>query len=256
MVLCSSCHKKLEINFSEWKKRHQEKTFDDFKVLMCVTETDLQNTSVKTKTKPKGLKYWIGFAAAFAIFYAVGQFGGEAIVKFFKSEKTSKEVLSQTWIKETYGNFGLTVETPVIMTKADLTFPDNIKQVIDQMDTYNYISAKGFKVLINSIKYNPAVGQTDLQGAANGSINEMKMQKGVTDFDYTEDYISKNDVPGFVQKGTYKQDGVEVEFINTGFSKGLILWQVFVAYQLNDEVGRIASKRVIESVEINYKNAL
>lgn len=118
------------------------------------------------------------------------------------------------------------------------------------MDTYSYVSAKGFKILINSIKYNPIIGQPDLQGAANGSVNEMKLQKGVTDFDFTEDYIYKMDIPGFIQKGTYKQDGIAIEFVNAGFAKGLNLWQVMVFYHIDDEVGRIASKKVIESIEI------
>lgn len=257
LSFCSSCNKKLENNFTDWKKGKYNKTLDDFKQLMCVSDTELQNKSRRIRSKPKSLKYWIGFAVTFAIFYAIGHFGGESIIKIIKSEKTSKEVLDQRWIKKTYGNYGLTVETPVKMTKGDMPIPDNIRQVIDQMDVYDYKSNDGFKVIINSIKYNPSVGQTDLKGAANGSINQMKMQKGVTDVDYSEDYLSKNKIPGFVQKGTYKFNGVGVEFINTGFSKGLILWQVMVMYQTEDEVGRTAAKRVIESIEIKeYTNTL
>jgi hypothetical protein len=246
---CSDCNKKLENNFSDWQKRNPEKNFEDFKQLICVSHTEMQSKSERKKSK--GLKYWIGFSVTFAIFYAIGQFGGEAIGRFFKSEKTSVEVLDQKWIKETYGSFGLTVETPVKMTKGNLPVPDNVKQFVEKMDVYNYMSAKGFKVMINSIKYYPSVGQVNLQGAADGSVNEMKMQKGVTDFDYTEEFILKNDIPGFIQNGTFKQNGIGVEFINAGFSKGLILWQVMVIYQADDEVGRIASKRVIESIEIN-----
>lgn len=253
LTFCSSCNKKLDNNFSEWRKRNHDKTFDDFKQLICISETDIPNTSVKTKSKPKGLKYWIGFLVAFTIFTAIGQLGGEEVAEFFNSEKTSKEVLTQEWVKDTYGGFGLTVETPVKMTKGDVPIPDNAREVIDQMDVYNYISNKGFKVIINSIKFNQAIGETNLEGAANGSINEMKMQKGLTDFNYTEDYIYKDNIPGFIQKGTYNLSGIGIEFINTGFFRGLIMWQVMVIYQANDEVGKIAAKRVIESVEINEK---
>ncbi|MDA3911772.1 MAG: hypothetical protein PF448_10490 [Bacteroidales bacterium] len=222
---------------------------------MCLRESDFHEPVKNKKSKSRGLKYWLGFAAAFALFYAIGHFGGEEIVMFFKSEKTSKEVLEQKWIKKTYGNYGLTVETPSKMTKGNLPIPDNVKQVIDQMDVYNYKSEKGFKVLINSIKYNPSIGQTNLQGAANGSIKEMKMQKGVTEFDYTEDYISKNKIPGFIQKGKYNLNDIEIKFINTGFSKGLIIWQVMVAYQANDEIGQVAANRVIDSIELNAEKA-
>jgi hypothetical protein len=255
LIFCSSCNKKLENNYSAWIVRNPDKNLDDFMKLMCVSEDEIQETIVKPKKSKsiKGLKYWVSFAVLFAIFYAIGQFGGESIVRFFKSQKTSKEVLTQKWIKETYGDFGLTVETPVKLTKSDLPIPPDLRQLIDKMDTYSCMTTKGFKIMINSVKYNPAVGSTNLQGAANGYMNEVKMQKGVTDFNYTEEYITKGDIPGFLQKGTFKKDGMSLEFINAGFASGLILWQVFVGFQTDDEVGRIASKKVIESIEINRK---
>ena len=253
LTFCSSCNKKLENNYSDWIKRNHDKSLDDFKKLICISESDIKNLENVPKPKKRTLKYWIGFAVAFAIFSAIGQFGGEAIVDFFKSEKTSKEVLTQEWISEVYGSYGLSVETPEKLIKSDLPIADNVRQVIDQMDVYEYMSNDGFKIVINSIKYNPAIGQTNLQGAANGSITEMKMQKGVSDLVYTEEHIEKNSIPGFIQKGSYDFNGIEVEFVNLGFAKDLLLWHVIVLFQSADEVGRIAANRVIESVEISEK---
>ncbi len=249
-VFCSNCNKKLENNFQNWKKKHPEKSFEDFKQLVCVSEEDLLKTTSDKRPKRKGLKYWLAFTILFAIFYAIGEFGGESIVNFFKSEKTSKLVLKQKWTKNRYG-FGLTVETPVKLTKDDLPLPDNVKKVIDQMYVYDYMSEKGFKIMINSIKYKPVIKRANLQGAANGSVNKMKSQKGVTNFNYTQDTISNNGIPGFLQKGTYQQNGIEAEFMNAGFAKGILVWQVIVVYQKDDDVGRIAAKRVINSIEIH-----
>ncbi len=145
----------------------------------------------------------------------------------------------------------MTVETPAKLTKGDLPLPDNVKKVIDQMYVYDYMSEKGFKIMINSIKYKPVIKRANLQGAANGSVNKMKSQKGVTNFNYTQDTISRNGISGFLQKGTYQQNGVEAEFMNAGFAKGIIIWQVIVVYQKDDDVGRIAAKRVINSIEIH-----
>jgi hypothetical protein len=255
LVFCTSCNKKLDSNFYDWQKRNPDSSLADFKRLVCVTEAEIPKTVPETKSnKPKSLKYWIGFAVAFAIFYAIGQFGGEAIVRFFKSEKTSKEVLSQKWIRETYGSYGLTVETPARLTKGDLPLTEEVKQYITDMDVYNYISAKGFKIMINSIKYDKSVESVDLQGAANGSVDELKLQEGITDVVYTEKALTKNDIPGFIQNGTYKHKGNSFEFINTGFASKLNLWQVFVVFQPDDAVGRTASERVIESIEIKLNN--
>lgn len=252
LIFCSSCNKKLENNYPDWSKINPKKNLEAYKKLVCISDEEIQQSTAKVKsTNPKAKWYGIGFALAFALFYFVGQFGGEYIQKLFNYENTSEEVLDQDWIKATYGGFGLSVETPFRMTKSDLSIPDNVRQMIDVMDVYDYMSEKGFKVLINSIKYNPAVGSINLQGAADGSVNEMKKQEGVTNFDYSEEQIFIEKIPGFKQSGTYKQNGIGIEFINTGFSEGLILWQVMVAYQSQDDVGRIAAKRVIESIEIN-----
>ena len=148
LIFCSNCDKKLQNNYSDWKRRNSEKSFNDFKKLICISDDDIQRTPVKKVHKIRGLKYWIGFILLFGIAYAVGELWGEAIAKFLRSEITSREVLHSKWIKESYGSYGLTVETPVKLTKGELAIPENVRQLIDQMDTYTYLSAKGFKVMI------------------------------------------------------------------------------------------------------------
>ena len=250
LIFCSTCNKKLDNNYPDWNKKNPGRNFNDYKLLICVTEEEINTIPVKVKTRPKSLKYWIGFTVVFAIFYAAGQFGGESIVRFVKSLRASTELLNQEWIKESYGDFGLIVETPVKLTKGDLPLPENVRHLIVKMDVYTYQSGSGFTILLNSIQYSPEIGSTNLQGAADGAISEMKMQKGVTDLKYKEDPFSKNDIPGIIQKGTLKQDGVDMEFINTLFSSGLILYQVLAGYQADDEIGKKAALRVIESIEI------
>ncbi len=257
LVFCSRCNKKLENNYTEWKKENPKKTLEDYQRLVCVSNVEIQESSVKVKaTNPNAKWYGIGAAFMFVIFLLIGQFGGEYITQIFNYEKTSQEVLEQEWIRQSYGEFGLSLETPVIMTERDLPIPDHVRQMIDVMDVYKYASEEGFQVIITSIQYNQSVGSMSLQGAANGSVAEMQKQPGLSDFDYSEKQVFKGDIPGYEQTGTYKIEGIKVEFINTGFTTGLIYWQVMVVFQAIDEVGRIAAKRVIESIEINTDSSL
>ena len=253
MVFCTKCRKKLDNNFPNWKLKNPGKSFNDFKELVCLSESDLASIQpVKKKSKRKGLKYFIMTIILMGVFYGIGYIGTNYIIKYFKTEKTPKEILTQDWVRDTYGSYGLSVETPFRLTKGELPVPEALKQYVDQMDTYEYKSKKGFKVMINSIKYKPAAGPLSLQGAADGSVNEMKKQKGVSDLKYAEKHIFYNDkIPGFIQKGSYKYGGVEIKFINTGYMKGLVLWQVFAAYMAGDDVGRMAAERVINSIQIS-----
>ena len=252
-VFCNQCNKKLSPNFSEWSKRNPGKNLNDFSNEVGVSENDLNKAKKNTGSSSRRklpLKYWIVFFVVFTICTVLGNMGGEKIMRLLSSQKTEKEVLDQRWIRQEYGDFGMFVKTPVQVTRTELPLPYNLKRFITRIDSYKYNSSKGFQVLINTIQYTPQVGALDLQAGALGSVNEMKMQQGVTDFTYREEYISKGEIPGFVQRGTFTKDGMAAEFINAGFASDLVFWQVLLIYAEDDEVGRIASERVYKSIEI------
>jgi hypothetical protein len=55
MVFCSFCGKKLENNFSSWHLRNPEKSFEEFKQLICVSDIDIIKNQASTKpVKKKG----------------------------------------------------------------------------------------------------------------------------------------------------------------------------------------------------------
>ncbi len=250
MVFCMQCEKKIENHFKDWVKKHPDKTFTDWQQLICISESDLNETIPAERKKNKSAKYWLGFAVSFAIFYAIGQFGGKAIVDFFMSDKTPENILEQQWITASYGETGLTIETPVRLEKATLEFPEELKPYLVRFDTYNNLSAKGFKVFVNSILYVSELKEVNLQGAADGSVSEMKAQKGVTDFTYQEEETNLGPIPGKMQRGRYKQDGQGINFINVMYALDIRMWHVTVGWLDKDEFGPAAAERVIRSIAI------
>lgn len=253
LTFCSNCNKKLENNFNDWKKRNEGKTLDDYKKMVCVSGEQIINSQPAKKSDRKKY-YWllfvVVFAVAFGSFYVLGQKSVDALMSYFHSEKTSKEMLHEKWVRKTYGHFGLSLETPDKLTEQEIPVPENVKRMIDQMEAFSYQSSKSFFVMVNTIKYKPVIGHVNLQGAADGSVNKMKMQTGVTDFKYKEDHVTKNGMAGFIQNGSYKKDGVGVSFINAGYLNGLILYQVLIAYDTSDKVGDEVAHRVFNSIEI------
>ncbi len=249
---CAVCGKKMENNYPEWIKKHPGGNFQDYLHSVCVSEDQAVEPPPPPKPIHKGWKYLVGFAISFAIFYSVGELAGEAIVRFVKNEIFSSGSYQEDWKRESYGQFGLSVETPVRLFKGDLPIPDNLRVYIDEMEYFSYGDNNSpLAIAINTILYKPEIGSISLEGAANGSVAEMKMQPGVTDFTYSQDPFSVNDLPGFIQRGTYKKDGVQVEFINSAFINGMTMYQVMVAYEAGDDKGKSAAQRVIASIEIN-----
>lgn len=159
-TFCVSCKKKLENNFPDWIRMNPEKTFEDFKHLICISEKEMNKANTHTKVKkPKGLKYWIGFAVVFAIFSVIGQYGGKAISELFNFnsyDKVMMEVASE-----------LNKSCPIMVdseTRLDNTIalPDNVFQyfytlvnMTKETTDFEFMKTQLEPTIINFVKTNP-----------------------------------------------------------------------------------------------------
>ena len=126
LIFCSKCDKKLDNSYTDWQKRNSEKSFDDYKQLICITETEVQKSTVKTKTYNfKSLKYGLAFAIAFAIFYAIGHFGGEKIISFFSKPAYDKAMTK--FASEISKNCPMMIDNVTRLDNA-IALPDNAIQ--------------------------------------------------------------------------------------------------------------------------------
>jgi hypothetical protein len=140
LTFCSKCNKKLDNNFSNWKKNNPDGTFEDYKNLICITVQDLQQLNLSEKKKnPKGLKYWIGFAVALTIFYVIGQFGGEKLVSLFRKPSYDKAMM------EFSSEFNKTC--PIMID--NVTRLDNVVVLPNNVLQYNYSILSLYKDSVN-----------------------------------------------------------------------------------------------------------
>lgn len=161
LTFCTNCFKKLENNFPEWKRNNPGKSFDDFRRLICTTDINENSKSDSKSSKPKSLKYWIGFTIAFAIFYAIGQFGGEKITGFIKKPAYDKAMmtiaseLNKTCPvmvdKET--RFDNSVALPDNIFQYNYTLVNMLRDSINIDDIRNYLEPR----IINDVKTNPGM---------------------------------------------------------------------------------------------------
>lgn len=129
LIFCSSCNKKIASNYTDWQVRNPDQKNDDFKRLICVSEDEVKKNIVKEKpNKPKGLKYWISFSVAFAVFYAIGHFGGEAIINYFKNPELDRAMMQMAG--------ELNKSCPVMIDSE--TRLDNTTSLPNNVFQYNY----------------------------------------------------------------------------------------------------------------------
>lgn len=253
LTFCKSCNEKITTNFASWKKAHPERNFQDFKNDVCVSEEEKSSLEKPTKKKNKSPKYWIGFAIVFLIFTLIGSIGGKHLGSFISNLINNTQIettlLQKEWVKKTYP-LGLSLETPIALERTTLPIPENVKAYIEKMNCYT-IEKDLFGIAVNTFQYKPIVGQVSLEGAAQGSVNEMKSQKGVSGFTYNQEQIEKNGISGILQKGTFLQNKkAKIAFVNIALGEKLALWQVIVTYKAGDEVGKKMAERIIKSIEI------
>ncbi len=248
LTFCTACNKRIENNFSAWKLRNPDRSYNDFLQIVCVSEAELSKLSVKTKPKPKKLKYWIGFTVVMALFTIIGQYGGEAVVKFFRNQQLHQDVLEQEWVKQTY-EAGLVLETPFKLKEQQLEIPEELEQIMLGHYSYAYSTSNAFTIAVNIFEYNSEILETvSLQGAADGTINEIKMMAGVTDLKYQEEAIRADGVEGIRQIGSAKENRVPLKFLNVIFERNHVLYQLMVLHKEEDAVGKAAADRIYQSI--------
>jgi hypothetical protein len=151
----------LKNNYSNWLKTNQDKSFDDFKEIFCTTELAETSKNVAKSNRPKRLKFWIGFAITFAIFYAIGQFGGEQISGLFKKpafDKVMMEAASEInktcpIMVDKVTRLDNSVALPNNVFQYNYTLVSPIEDYIDNDGLRNHLEPR----IVNDVKTNPGM---------------------------------------------------------------------------------------------------
>lgn len=249
-TFCTSCGKILDNNFPQWQKDHPEKSFEDYKKEVLVGEAEMQNAhAVKNRKDPKKPQFWISFILSFTLAAVIGKYFSHEVTAFFFSDKTPKEILTKQWVLHTYGKDSFTLETPALLEDTVLEFPPEMAPYLD-WSNYYVSKEKGVKILAGVLKYADAVGAANLQGAANGTVGTMRGMTGVSDFDFSQEEITVNGIPGIVVNGSYTMKGTPVVFRSGTYVNKLVMWQLMAIYKEQDDVAKEVTDRVFNSFAI------
>lgn len=160
-TFCKNCNKVLKNNFTDWKKDNPNNTFEDFKKLMCTTNPTEPLKENSNKPKFKGLKYWIGFALAFAIFYAIGQLGGEKLVSLIRKpafDKNLMEIASELnktcpLMVDSLTRLDNTIALPNKVFQYNYSLISTSKEYIDTEVLKSFLTPR----IMNDVKTNPGM---------------------------------------------------------------------------------------------------
>lgn len=170
----------------------------------------------------------------------------------------NERLLNGEWVQSEYGNPGVSIETPEVLTRIDATkmlAPDAIA-ILKEFQMFGMgAQLDDLYVLVSTIKYKKDT-ELNLDTIVEGSIRDLE-QKGATNILVKKDeFATKAGISGIRAYGTMSVvDGVlkrnsKVYYEMLFFKQEQGLQQVLVWYPEGDESGQKILERVINSVEL------
>ncbi len=155
------------------------------------------------------------------------------------------------WEVKTFEEAGITIEIPFDLEKADLPLPDDVKKYILEMQTYNHDDEE-VSLFLNHIRYNDDVA-ANVDGAAEGAINNMKITEGIADFSSKISKTTCSSKSARIIEGSLILNGRKAGFMGIIITDGAHLWQVLTNFFSGEKNEKMA-ERIINSVIIGNNN--
>lgn len=170
----------------------------------------------------------------------------------------TKELLEAEWIRSTYGNPGVTIETPKVLRRIDLTksLPKNGLQLVKEMQSFAYGSfVDNFYLMVSTIKYKQEA-EIDLKKSMEVTLQTLESQGAQNMIVKQEDFDTKEGVTGLKSYGTFSRFNVNSKTSEKLYYEVLLfsqeggLQQIMIFHEEGDSYANEISDRVLSSVEL------
>jgi flagellar basal body-associated protein FliL len=172
----------------------------------------------------------------------------------------SKELLEGEWVRSTYGNPGVTIETPKVLKRIDLSksLPKNGLALVKEMNSFAYGSVlDNFYLMVSTLKYKQDSTAVDLKKSLEVSLQTLESQGAQNMIIKQEDFETQQGISGIKGYGTFSRisditktsEKIYYEVLLFGQEGGL--QQIMIFHEEGDQYANGISNRVLNSVELN-----
>ena len=171
---------------------------------------------------------------------------------------TSKELLEGEWVFSEYGNPSVTIETPQVLKRTDISqsLPKEGMALIKEMQTFIYGSLiDKFQIAVSTIKFKQE-GEVDLSKSIDGSLQFLESQGAQNMIVKQEEFDTKQGVKGLKAYGTFSRID-ELSKNSTKYYYEILLFhqegglqQIIIIHEEGDGYANQISERILNSVEL------
>jgi flagellar basal body-associated protein FliL len=174
----------------------------------------------------------------------------------------SKELLEGEWVLSDYGNPNVTIETPKVLKRIDLskTLPKDGLALIKDMESFAYGSfVDNFYIMLSTANFKQET-QIDLSKALDGAVKMIELQGGQNMLVKQESFDTKQGIIGIKGYGTFSQINtltktstkLYYEILLFGQNGGL--QQLVILHEEGDKYANEIADRMLNSVELKKVN--
>ncbi len=212
------------------------------------------------KKRKKRIQLSIGILVGivFFVFAFLITTKGFTYVKDVILGNTSKELLEGEWVYSEYGNPSITIETPQVLTRTDISknLPKDGMALIKEMQTFMYGSLiSNFQIGVSTFKYKQE-GEIDLTKAIDGWLQFVESQGAQNMIVKQEDFDTKQGVKGLKAYGTFSRVD-DITKSSTKYYYEVLLFhqegglqQIGIIHLEGDSYANQISERILNSVEL------
>lgn len=172
----------------------------------------------------------------------------------------TKELLEGEWVKSTYGNPGVMIETPKVLKRIDLSksLPKNGLALVKEMNSFAYGSVlDNFYLMVSTLKYKQDSTAVDLKKSLEVSLQTLETQGAQNMIVKQEDFETQQGISGIKGYGTFSRisditktsEKIYYEVLLFGQEGGL--QQIMIFHEEGDQYANKISDRVLNSVELS-----
>jgi hypothetical protein len=171
---------------------------------------------------------------------------------------TSKELLEGEWVFSEYGNPSVTIETPQVLKRTDISqsLPKEGMALIKEMQNFIYGSLIGkFQIAVSTIKFKQE-GEIDLSKSIDGSLQFLESQGAQNMIVKQEEFDTKQGVKGLKAYGTFSRID-ELSKNSTKYYYEILLFhqegglqQIIIIHEEGDGYANQIAERILNSVEL------
>jgi hypothetical protein len=170
----------------------------------------------------------------------------------------TKELLEGEWVKSQYGNPGVIIETPEVLTRVDLkkALPKEGLALIKDMQSFGYGSFLGdFYLMVSTYSFKQE-NALDLSKALDSSIKMMELQGAQNMLVKQEDFETPEGLKGIKGYGTFSKvddksnSSKKLYYEILLFSQNGGLQQIMILHEEGDEYAIKIAERILNSVEL------